>query len=74
MNLGMVLHNDYFGYMSAFDPQQESHGFGRLLLYEAFRYCFQNRINSWQFLRGQETYKFWWGAQLIPKIRLYRAR
>ncbi len=74
MNLGVVLHNDYFGYMSAFDPQQESHGFGRLLLYEAFRYCFQHGINSWQFLRGQETYKTWWGAQPIPKIRLYKAR
>jgi CelD/BcsL family acetyltransferase involved in cellulose biosynthesis len=64
-----------FGYLSAFDPEHEALGVGRTLLLEAIRYCYQNGYRSWNFLRGDEPYKFWWGAQLIPKcrVRLIRA-
>jgi CelD/BcsL family acetyltransferase involved in cellulose biosynthesis len=64
-----------FGYLSAFDPEHEALGFGRTLLLEAIRYCYQNGYGAWNFLRGDEPYKFWWGAQIIPKcrVRLIRA-
>jgi CelD/BcsL family acetyltransferase involved in cellulose biosynthesis len=62
--------NTMFGYLSAFDPENESLGFGRTLLFEAIRYCYENGYKAWNFLRGDEPYKFWWGAQVIPKCRI----
>jgi CelD/BcsL family acetyltransferase involved in cellulose biosynthesis len=61
-------------YMTAFDPEHERFGFGRTLLYEALRYSFQNGYNTWDFLRGDEPYKHWWGAQEIPKARVIVTR
>ena len=68
--------NTMFGYLSAFDPEHEALGLGRTLLFEAIRYCYQNGYRAWNFLRGDEPYKFWWGAQVIPKcrVRLIRAK
>jgi CelD/BcsL family acetyltransferase involved in cellulose biosynthesis len=63
-----------FGYLSAFDPEYESLGFGRTLLFEAIRYCYENGYQTWNFLRGEEPYKFWWGAQIIPKCRVRLTR
>ena len=63
-----------FGYLSAFDPEHEELGFGRTLLFEALRYCYDNGYEAWNFLRGDEPYKFWWGAQLIPKSRVRLTR
>ena len=62
--------NTMFGYLSAFDPEYDDLGFGRTLLCEALRYCYENGYEAWNFLRGDEPYKFWWGAQIIPKCRV----
>jgi CelD/BcsL family acetyltransferase involved in cellulose biosynthesis len=59
-----------FSYLSALDPDYEIYGFGRTLLFEAFRYCYGNQISAWNFMRGDEPYKFSWGATLIPKSRI----
>ncbi len=59
-----------FSYLSAFDPDYEMYGFGRLLLYHSMRYAFQEHYIAWNFLRGSEPYKFDWGARSIPKCRL----
>lgn len=72
--LGFLYDNRIFGYMSAFDPQHENLGFGRTLLFESFRYAFAQGYTAWNFLRGEESYKLSWGAVLIPKTRLYKAR
>lgn len=63
-------HNTLFSYLSAFDPECERFGFGRLLLYYSMRYVFEERYISWNFLRGHEPYKFEWGAQSVPKCRV----
>jgi CelD/BcsL family acetyltransferase involved in cellulose biosynthesis len=63
-----------FGYLSAFDPEHEGLGFGRTLLLEALQYCYENGYEAWNFLRGDEPYKFWWGAQAIPKCRVRLTR
>jgi len=63
-----------FGYLSAFDPEYEALGFGRTLLFEALRYCYENGYAAWNFLRGEEPYKFWWGARIIPKCRVQLVR
>jgi CelD/BcsL family acetyltransferase involved in cellulose biosynthesis len=59
-----------YGYLSAFDPQFEKLGFGRILLFDAIKYASSTGHTSWNFLRGEEPYKTWWGAQPIPKTRL----
>jgi CelD/BcsL family acetyltransferase involved in cellulose biosynthesis len=63
-----------FGYLSAFDPEYEALGFGRTLLSEALRHCYEAGYEAWNFLRGEEPYKFWWGAQVIPKCRVRLTR
>lgn len=63
-----------FSYLSAFDPEYDIFGFGRLLLYHSFRYAFEQRYNAWNFLRGNEPYKFDWGANKIPKCRVVVTR
>lgn len=72
--LGFLYRKRLFGYMSAFDPQQQHIGFGRLLMFEALRHCFEQNYTAWNFLRGEEAYKFAWGASVIPKVRLYKSR
>lgn len=59
-----------FSYLSAFDPEYETFGFGRELLARAFDYAHAHRYRCWNFLRGDERYKFDWGARWIPKCRL----
>ncbi len=62
------------GYLTAFDPEHEPLGFGRTLLFEALGFSYENGYNAWNFLRGEEPYKFWWGAELIPKCRVRLTR
>ena len=59
-----------FSYLSAFDPEFEPLGLGRNLLHGAIRHCFEQNYSSWNFLRGEEPYKFSWGAERIPKRRI----
>lgn len=59
-----------FGYLSAFDPEYEKFSFGREVLAEAIRYAHENGFQTWNFLRGEESYKFLWGAQALEKRRV----
>jgi CelD/BcsL family acetyltransferase involved in cellulose biosynthesis len=68
--LGFAYQNTIYAYLSGFDPEYEALGFGRILLFEAIRYSFENGFRSWDFLRGAEPYKSEWGARPIRKQRL----
>ncbi len=59
-----------FGYLSAFDPRYEAFGFGSELLGQALRYAHERGYSSWNFLRGDEAYKFSWGARALGKCRV----
>jgi CelD/BcsL family acetyltransferase involved in cellulose biosynthesis len=59
-----------YAYLSAFDPQYEEFGFGRELLAQALRYAHERGYRQWNFLRGEEPYKFSWGAQAVAKRRV----
>ena len=72
--LTVLYRGEIFAYMSAFDPEHESLGFGRTLLYESFRHCFEKGYSAWNFLRGTEPYKSSWGAVALPKVRLHKER
>ena len=68
--LGFCYASTVFNYLTAFDPADEALGLGRTLLYDALRQCFENGYRAWNFLRGDEPYKAWWGAVNIPKCRV----
>jgi CelD/BcsL family acetyltransferase involved in cellulose biosynthesis len=72
--LSFPFRNKIFSYMSAFDPACEQFGFGRKLLFESIQHCYANGMRVWNFLRGDEPYKFSWGAERIPKQRVYIER
>ncbi len=72
--LAFLYRKVVFSYMSAFDPEFENLGTGRMLLYEALQWAFANGYTHWDFLRGEEEYKFSWGAEPVPKIRVYKSR
>lgn len=59
-----------YGYFSAFDPDCEHLGFGRILLSKCIHYAIDTGHTHWNFLRGDEPYKKSWGAQCLPKYRL----
>ena len=63
-----------YAYLSAFDPTYSALGFGRLLLHDALRHSCNHGFASWNFLRGEESYKAEWGARPIPKSRLILTR
>ena len=74
LSAGFLFRNTLYSYLSAFDPQYETLGFGRRLLYESLRYAYEYRYRTWNFCRGEEAYKFSFGADRIPKFRLKVAR
>lgn len=74
LSVGFLHGNTLYSYLSAFDPQYEILGFGRRLLYESLRYAYQQGYAAWNFCRGEEPYKFSFGAERIPKCRLILRR
>ena len=68
--MALRYRNKIYGYMSAFDPDFDSLGFGRTLLYEAFRHAYSEGFEAWNFLRGDEPYKASWGALPIDRCRI----
>jgi CelD/BcsL family acetyltransferase involved in cellulose biosynthesis len=57
-------------YLGAFDPRDQTFGFGRELLLQAIRYAHERGYRCWNFLRGDEPYKFSWGAVRVEKRRV----
>ena len=47
---------------------------GTQALIEALRRCHNDGYRAWNFLRGDEPYKFSWGAELIAKSRITLTR
>jgi CelD/BcsL family acetyltransferase involved in cellulose biosynthesis len=59
-----------FGYLTGFDPVHEKFGFGRELLAGGLRYAHEGGYRQWDFLRGDEAYKFAWGAKAVARCRV----
>lgn len=68
--LAFPYRNVLYSYLSGFDPEYEAFGFGRTLLHESIKYALEQNFTAWNFLRGDEPYKFSWGARSIRKSRL----
>jgi CelD/BcsL family acetyltransferase involved in cellulose biosynthesis len=74
ISAGFLYRSNLYSYLSAFDPQYEILGFGRKLLYESLRYAYEQHYTAWNFCRGEEPYKFSFGAERIRKCRLMLTR
>ena len=59
-----------YGYMSGFDPEYAQFSVGTLVLAHAMQCAIAEGLDVWDFLRGDELYKFNWGAEAVPKWRL----
>lgn len=68
--LAFVHRSSIYAFTGGHDPEFETIGFGRLLLFESLRHAFQQGYRSWNFLRGNEPYKLLWGAQMTPTARI----
>jgi CelD/BcsL family acetyltransferase involved in cellulose biosynthesis len=64
-------------YIGAFDPDQGKLGPGNLMILRVLEFAARAGYHSFDFLRGQEAYKYRWGAQdqktLIRKLFLSRS-
>jgi CelD/BcsL family acetyltransferase involved in cellulose biosynthesis len=74
VTLAFVLRNTIYSFLSVHDAEFEVFGFGRSLLFDTLQHAFEQGYKAWNFLRGNEPYKFLWGAQSIPKIQLLVTR
>ncbi len=59
-----------WGYVTGMDPAFSRFSPGTLALYYAMRQAIGENSRSWEFLRGEEEYKFLWGAERVSKFRM----
>lgn len=60
---GIALDNVYYSLQSGYDPDLRKFNMGHFLFYEVVQAQIKNGIKRIEFLRGDEKYKFDWGAQ-----------
>ena len=59
---GLLHRHRAFGYLSGYDPDWRFESPGAALLGHAIRQAVVHGCTEYHFLRGQETYKYAWGA------------
>lgn len=59
-----------WGYITGMDPSLSRFSPGSLVLGYAIRDAIREGASAWEFLRGDESYKFQWGARTIEKRRV----
>jgi CelD/BcsL family acetyltransferase involved in cellulose biosynthesis len=67
---GILDRGRMWGYITGMDPALSRYSPGSLVLEFAMREAIREGATAWEFLRGDEPYKFLWGATLVPKSRL----
>jgi len=68
--LAFLHRNTIYAFAGGHDTEFEALGLSRLLLFESLRHAFQQGYRAWNFLRGNETYKMLWGAQMASTARI----
>lgn len=70
MIYGLLDGDRLWGYITGMDPALSRFSPGSLVLDYAMRGAIGEGARAWEFLRGEEHYKFLWGARVIRKSRL----
>ena len=70
MIYGILDRGCLYGYITGMDPELSRYSVGSLLLQFAIRDAITDGATTWDFLRGNESYKFQWAARKIPKSRV----
>ena len=60
---GIILDNVYYSLQSGYDPDLRKFNMGHFLFYEIVQTLVKKGVKRIEFLRGDEKYKFKWGAQ-----------
>ena len=55
----------------AHESQFSNYGVGKLLFFYSIEYCIHNKIELFDFLRGNEKYKYSFGAKDTKNYKVY---
>lgn len=66
---GFLHQRRAYYYLSGFDPEYERLSVGNQMVWHALREAERENATTFDFLRGQEAYKYRWGAQDRPTYR-----
>ena len=67
---GYCFRNTFYSYLGGFDPELTPFSPGSLILHYGISQAMEERVRRWDFLRGEERYKFDWGGVSVPKHRV----
>jgi CelD/BcsL family acetyltransferase involved in cellulose biosynthesis len=60
--LGFKYGSKFYAYITGFDPEYSAYGVGNLIFFYAIARCIQEGLTEFDFLRGEEEYKYRWKA------------
>ncbi len=64
----------FYAYLSGFDPELNDLSPGAFLICSAIEDAIRSGLREFDFLRGSERYKYFWGAKDTPNFQLRLAR
>jgi CelD/BcsL family acetyltransferase involved in cellulose biosynthesis len=67
---GYVWAGTFYSYLGGFDPELKACSPGTVILAYAIQQAIEEGLRNWDFLRGEEPYKFTWGGVVVPKYNL----
>lgn len=57
---GFVYSKKFYYYLSGFDPTYSPYSIGNLMIFYLLQNCVNDGLEEFDFMRGNETYKFFW--------------
>lgn len=67
---GYAWRGTFYSYLGGFASDLKACSPGTVILAYAMQQALEEGVRVWDFLRGEETYKFTWGGVAIPKCNL----
>jgi CelD/BcsL family acetyltransferase involved in cellulose biosynthesis len=67
---GFNYHDTFYFYQSGFDPKLNRHSVGLVTMGLAIKHAIEEKVKIYDFLRGDEPYKFLWAHDQRELIRL----
>ncbi len=72
---GFLLHERFFYYQIAHDPKFRAHSPGSILLYNVLKECCAKGVKEFNFLQGDESYKWQWtkDSRVLYTVTMYNS-